>query len=325
MGNTDDLLFRFREHLSVLNRSPSTIKAYIMHIERFLESVETVDIKQVSSRIIETWIADLHDFRTDTGSPYSIATLCIKIRSIKRFFEFLEKTNAIFINPSEFIKEPKVPKDKLRETLTPKEIKRLFDQPNLSTLLGIRDRAILETFYATGIRLNELCALTIYDADLQGGLLRINQGKGGKDRVVPLGKHAARFLKEYIQKVRPHFTRKNRNSCHLFVGATGAPVSDQVACRMVRTYARSADIKKKVTPHLFRHTFATDLVRNGADITSVQKMMGHSDPKTTQGYLKSLGLDVKKTHQKTHPRERDKDPVSIEPHIKRKKGRYERK
>lgn len=325
MENTDELLFKFKEYLKVLSRSPSTIKAYLMNIEGFFKVVETVDMKKVTTSMIESWIESLYDFKTDKGNPYSTNTICIKIRSVKRFFEFLEASNIIFINPAEFIKEPKVRKDKIKTTLTPKEIKVLFDQPNLGTLRGIRDRAVMETFYATGIRLSELCSLTIFDADLQGKMLRINKGKGCKDRVVPIGKHAAKFLREYINKVRPHFTRNNRKSRHLFVGAQGKPVSDNVICLMIRTYAGGTGVKKKVTPHMFRHTFATDLVRNGADIRAVQKMLGHAELKTTEHYVKSLGLDVKKAHQKTHPRERDKEtPQLSKPQIESKKGRYGR-
>lgn len=324
--HTEDLLFKFRERLSVLNRSPSTVKAYIMHIESFLSSMDASDIKQISSRMIETYIANLYDYRTDKGNPYRIGTICIKIRSLKRFFEFLESSNIIFINPTEWITEPKKEKTAIRETLNAQEIKRILDQPNLGTLSGIRDRAVLEVFYSTGIRLNELCGLTIYDADLQGGMLRINKGKGFKDRVVPLGKHSIRFLKEYISKVRPHFTRKNRQTRDLFVDCYGKPLSKQVVSIMIRTWRNAAKIKKQVTAHMFRHTFATDLIRNGADITAVQKMMGHAELKTTEGYIKSLGLDVKKAHQKTHPREKEKEtPQSIKPQISMKKGRYEGK
>jgi len=321
--HTEELLFKFKEHLNVLNRSPSTVKAYIMHIESFLLSMDASDIKQVSSRMIETYIEGLYDYRTDKGNPYRISTICIKIRSVKRFFEFLEASNLIFINPTESITEPRKEKP-IRETLNAQEIKRILDQPNLGNLSGIRDRTVLEVFYSTGIRLSELCNLTIYDADLQGGMLRINKGKGCKDRVIPLGKHAIRFLREYVNKVRPRFTRKNRQTRHLFADCYGKPLSKQVVSIMIRTYRNKAKIKKPVTAHMFRHTFASDLIRNGADITAVQKMMGHAELKTTEGYIRSLGLDVKKAHQKTHPREQDKEEPK-KPQIKMKKGRYERK
>ncbi len=320
-----ELLFRFREHLKVLNRSPATVKAYAGHAKEFLQSMDLKDVKKITTPLIESWIAGLWDYRNGQGKPYSNATVSLKIRSVKRFFEFLERTNVIFIDPAEFIKEPKK-NIKIKPVLTAKEAVRILDQPNLGTLTGIRDRTVLEVLYATGIRLNELCSLTIYDADLQGGVLRINKGKGSKDRVVPLGKHAVKFLREYITKVRPRFAQKNRTSRYLFMDYLGSPVSKAVVSIMIRKYRKAAKIKKQVTAHTFRHTFATVLVKNGADVRAVQKMMGHANLKTTQVYIRSLGLDIKKDHQKTHPREKDKESIrSSRPCIERVKGHYERR
>lgn len=317
-------LYSFKEHLAVLNRSPATIKSYSGHILLYLEGLEK-DIKAVTRTDMETYIARLYDYRTGDGQPYSTGTICMKVRSLKRFFEYLEDKNIIFINPMEYISEPQKEKTLPRNTLSVQEMQKLLEQPNLGTLTGIRDRTIMEIFYSTGIRLNELCKLTIYDADLQGGMLRINQGKGKKDRVVPLGKHAVRFLREYITKVRPRCTKNKENQNRsLIVDRYGKPISKQVVSIMIRTYARTAQLKKKATAHTFRHTFATQLVKNGADIVAVQKMLGHADLKTTQGYIKSLGLDVKKAHSKSHPRERDKvKRAAIKPKIERIRPEYE--
>jgi integrase/recombinase XerD len=320
-----DLLFKFTEHLTILNRSPGTIKSYLMYADRFLQSMDTKSIMQITTTMIEKYIAGLYDYRSDEDKPYSIGTISLKIRSIKRFFEFLEQANIIFIDPAEFITEPKRQAYRIKPTLTSKQVRNMLDQPNLGTLTGIRDRTVLEVFYSTGIRLGELCNLTIYDADLMGGVLRINKGKGYKDRVVPMGKHAIKFLREYISKVRPRFTKKNRTSRHLFVNQMGNPLSRQVTSIMIRHCRKKTKIKKQVTAHTFRHTFATVLVKNGADITAVQKMMGHTDIKTTQGYIRSLGIDIKKEHKKTHPRERDKEDIKeCKPKLKRLKGHYER-
>jgi len=308
-----------RNVYKVLNRSPATIEAYSEHIRPFLKSVNANDIKQVTTRMIENYIAELYDHRTIEGKPYKASTICLKVRSIKRLFEFLEKANIIFIDPAEFIKEPKVEKDLFKKALSPKEVNKILDQPNLGTRAGIRDRSILELFYSTGIRKQELCNLTIYDADLSGRMLRVNQGKGQKDRVVPMGKHAAKFLREYITKVRPHFTRKNRANRHLFVDIAGKPIRSHIPQMIVKKYCKAAKIKKQVSPHTFRHTFAVLLVKNGADITAVQKMLGHAHLTSTQGYLRSLGLDLKKHHCKTHPRERDRQKKEVvKPMIERR-------
>jgi integrase/recombinase XerD len=224
---------------------------------------------------------------------------------VRRLFEYLEMMNRILVNPAEKFKEPKKETRLPRVVLTAKETRRILDAPNLSLEIGIRDRAILEVFYSTGIRLGELLRLTIFDCDLQGGLLRVNNGKGAKDRVVPLGRHAVKFLQTYLAKVRPRYTSWKRAERCLFVGRLGVPLSQQAVQKMVRNYARAAGIRKKVTPHTFRHTFATELVRNGAEITAVQKMLGHADLSVTQLYTHVAGVEVKKTHRLSHPRERD--------------------
>lgn len=321
----EEWIFKFRQYMSVLNRSPATISAYCLHTQLFLKSVNAAAITQITTSVIENYIAGLYDYRAENGSPYSPATICVKVRSIKRFFEFLENTNVIFIDPAEFITEPQQKQSRIKHALTPKEARTLLDQPNVGTLPGIRDRAVMEMFYSTGIRLNELCTLSIYDADIKSDVVRV-KGKGRKDRVVPMGKHAVRYLREYITRVRPRFTKKNRTSRHLFVNSAGRPLTSQVVAIMIRTYTKSAKIKKQVSAHTFRHTFATVLIKNGADIRAVQKMMGHVDIRTTQTYIRSLGIDIKKQHQKAHPRERDKENIKCaKPKLKGITGPHERK
>jgi integrase/recombinase XerD len=324
MKGGSEHLFGFREHLRVLGRSEATVSAYGEHVKNCIEALG--DVKTVTRRGIEDYIAGLMEYRTREGKPYRMNTINLKVRSIKRFFEYLEKANVIFINPAELIPEPRPSKELPRNILSREEAARVLDQPNLGTLTGIRDRAVLEVFYSTGIRLNELCRLTVHDADLQGGMLRVTGGKGKKDRVVPLGRHAIRFLREYVTKVRPHFTRKNRTERRLFMDYYGRPLSKEMASISIRSYARAAGIKKKVSAHTFRHTFATELVKNGADITAVQKMLGHSDLDTTRIYLRTAGVDVKSAHKKTHPREKDREEkIAAKPELERIRPKYERK
>jgi site-specific recombinase XerD len=250
-----------------------------------------------------------------TKKKYSVGTICTKTRSMKRFFKYLEDSGTILIDPAEHIKEPKVEKRLPRTILNEEEIKNILAQPRLGTINGLRARALLEVLYSTGIRLEELMNLTIFDCDLQGGMVRV-KGKFSKDRVVPLGKHAVKFLKEYITRVRPGQTKNNKALRNLFVSRFSGPLSKQVIELMVRDYAKKAGIKKKVTPHTFRHTFATDLIRNGADITAVRKMLGHSYLSATNIYIRVAGVDVKKTHSTSHPRERDKETrEDAVPHI----------
>lgn len=324
--NNTKLLYRFTENLKVRGRSEGTIKAYTMQVRLFLNQQNPGNLKAITSTDMEAWVGSLFDHKQEDGKGYTTGTICLKVRSLKRFFEFLESSNIIFINPMEEIREPKQDKYKKipRDILTKPEITKLLDQPNLSTRTGIRDRTVLELFYSTGIRLQELCKLSIFDIDLQGNMVRINQGKGRKDRVVPMGKHAVRFLREYITKIRPEFSKKNRKSRVLFLSRLATPLSKQVVGLMIRDCAKSAGLtNKKVSAHTFRHTFASVLVKNGADVVAVQKMLGHADLSTTQGYIRTLGVNLKKIHSKSHPREKDKiSRKSIKPDIKRMRPEY---
>lgn len=310
MNNFSEHITGFTGHLKVKNYSPRSIEAYSYHLQRFFEYLaenKITDIKRVSRDVLKTYQLRITETGGKRGNRYTVGTISIKIRSVKRFFQYLEETNCILINPAENIKEPKKETRLPRVVLTESEARKILEQPNLSTMTGIRDRAILEVFYSTGVRLEELINLTIYDPDLQGGMLRVNKGKYAKDRVIPLGRHAVKFLKEYISHVRPTHTKTNKAIRTLFISRFGVPVSKQTVEIMVRQYTRQAGIQKRVTPHVFRHTFATELVRNGADITAVKKMLGHASLSATHIYTKVANRDVKKTHGKSHPRERDKE------------------
>jgi integrase/recombinase XerD len=324
-----DLLTEFIESLKVRGYAKASTTSYVRELNKFfayLADIGIDDLKRVTKDMMMTYQARLLEFRARGDIGYTSNTIALKIRSVKRFFEYLEQSNHILINPAEYLKEPKKETRLPRTILTDKEIHKMLDQPNLSTRIGIRDRTVLEVFYSTGIRLEELVNLTIFDCDLQGGMLRVNKGKCAKDRVVPIGRHAIRFLKEYVTHVRPYFTKKIWSTTGqriLFLNKFGSPLSTQVTAMMIRTYSKAAGIERKITAHVFRHTFATQLVRNGADITAVQKMLGHSDLRVTQIYTRVAGVEVKKTHKEHHPREKDKiDREEIKPDIRMIRGHY---
>jgi len=320
----DDLLFAFREHLRVKNYARPSIAAYCGHLAGFcawLEGQGIDDIKRVGKDTLNAYQLHLSEHRTAEGAQYTTATVSLKVRAIKRLFEHLEASNQILVNPAEYIHEPKKEDRLPRSVLTEDEARHILETPNLSTMRGIRDRSILEVLYSTGIRLEETVGLSIYDCDLQGGYLRVNKGKFAKDRVVPLGKHAVRLLKEYIAHVRPHYTKNQKATRSLFVNKVGDALSKQMIGKLVKAYARTAGIKKKVTPHTFRHTFATQLVRNGADITAVQKMLGHSDLSVTHIYTRVAAVDAKRTHVVCHPREKDR-AEEMTPAVESIRGHY---
>jgi len=222
--NLNDLLFAFLEHMKVRNYAKATLTGYTRCLSQFLAYLranDITDLKRVNRDTLTAYQVKLIEFRDEKGRQYTTSTLSIKIRAVKRFFEYLESANHILINPAEHIKEPKKETRLPRVVLTEDEARKVLDVPNLSMMTGIRDRTVLEVFYGTGIRLEELVNLTIFDCDLQGGMLRVNKGKMAKDRVVPLGKHAVRFLKEYITRVRPQHAKKNKSIRNLFVSQIG--------------------------------------------------------------------------------------------------------
>ena len=330
MNSFTDHLFGFTEHMKVKNYSPKSISAYCERLPglfAYLKEQGITDVKRVTRDHLQGYQLMITSHTSNrTKERYSVGTICTKTRAMKRFFQYLEDSGVILINPAEHIKEPKKPARLPRSILSEDDVKRILAAPNLRTINGLRARAMLEVLYSTGIRLEELTNLTIFDCDLQGGLLRV-KGKFNKDRVVPLGRHAVKFLKEYITRVRPRQTKKNKALKNLFVSRFSGPLAKQVIERVIRDYAGKAGIKKKVTPHTFRHTFATELIRNGADITAVRKMLGHSCLSATNIYIRVAGTDVKKTHSTSHPRERDKETrEDAVPHIltRREQPRHER-
>jgi integrase/recombinase XerD len=228
-------------------------------------------------------------------------TKALKIRPVKRLFEHLTQTHKLLINPTEGIVETCRKHRKIGPVLTVEEVKTLMDQPNLSLKTGIRDRAIIEVLYATAIRLDELLTLEIYHVDLVDKTLYIRKGKGKKQRVVPLGKAATAWLKEYLEKIRPYYARKQPRQRRLWLNHSGRTLTAESVRAAFRKYRLEAGITKPVSPHVFRRTCATHLLRAGADIRYIQKLLGHRHLKTTQSYTKVMPVEIKQTHEKTHP------------------------
>jgi integrase/recombinase XerD len=296
-------LMSFLSSLKIKNYAPATIRIYREQLKvfgRYLNEKKIEDVRQVTHN-------DLTAYQEEVSKqPICRATMALRIRAVKRLYEHLMNENHLLINPCEKIIETPIGSRLPKVLLTPDEVNLILDQPNLSLMVGIRDRAVLEVLYSTGIRVGECEALTIYDVDLKSRLLRIRSGKGRKERVVPVGKEAAYWLKEYLQKVRPRSNRLAANVRSLFLGVNGKPMTNKMIREMIHKYVKQAQLKKKgISCHTFRHTFATELIKNGADIVSVQKLLGHKDIKSTLIYTKVVPMDIKKTHTQTHPREKD--------------------
>ena len=292
------ILDGFKEHLKQKNQSQMTIQTYSSHIEKFLEWFSQKDIDELKN-ITKDHIHDYHFEIRNKG--YSINTIHLKLRSLKRFFEYLEKEFIIFMNPCEGIRLPKLSHTLPPNVLSFDEIQKVFNSPDLNTKLGKRDRSILELLYSTGIRRNECCHLKMNDVDMSSGIIRINRGKGNKERMIPIGKTAVHCLKEYLLKVRPLYKTDHD---YLFITFYGTPMSLQSLGKLIEKYGKRAGIEKSVSTHTLRRTFATHLLKNEAHPMYVQRMLGHSHSKTLSHYIHLAGVDLKKVHQRTHPREK---------------------
>lgn len=223
-----DLLSEFTGQLKIKNYSAATVKSYQGHLAGFfgyLQSQGIDDIRQVDKAVLQEYQLFLFNCRTKEGAALSCGTIGIKLRAVKGLFAFLAETNHILLNPAEGLQEPKPAMKLPKAVLTVDEANRILSMPNESTLIGIRDRAILEVFYSTGIRLSELINLTLFDCDLVGGYVRVNAGKGAKDRTVPLGSLAAQHVKRYVSQVRPVYVRPHKSRPVLFLTRYGTKLS----------------------------------------------------------------------------------------------------
>lgn len=233
------------------------------------------------------------------SSNYAKKTITRKLSTIRSFYRYLTKFNYLENNPVSKIHTPKTDK-KLPKFLYKGQIKDLVESPDLSCNLGMRDRAIMELLYSTGIRVSELVGIKLKDLQLSRGLILVN-GKGNKERYVPLGSIACDYLIRYMEVSRTALT-KNKKHSYLFVNKFGETITDRSVRRIIDKYVELTAIKFKVSPHTFRHTFATHLLDNGADLRAVQEMLGHVNIKTTQIYTHVTKDKLKKVYMAAHPR-----------------------
>jgi integrase/recombinase XerD len=231
----------------------------------------------------------------------SVRSITRNLVALRQFYRFLEKERVIQENPVPRLLLP-VESRRLPTTLTHDDVERLLNQPSPATLLGLRDRAMLEFLYATGLRVSELVSLHTQQINLEGDYLTV-RGKGGKVRVLPFGRWAEERLRLYLREVRPKLVQR-RNSSVLFLTRSGKALTRQGFWKLIRRHALAAGIERKVTPHTLRHSFATHLLEGGADLRAVQSMLGHSDISTTQIYTHVNRAHLKKIHRRYHPRER---------------------
>ncbi|TBR17724.1 site-specific tyrosine recombinase XerD [bacterium] len=293
----DELIESFLNYLSVeRGLSRNTLLSYredLVAYGDFLKSRSIVGLSRTSRNDITDFM--LH--QKDRG--LSVNSVARHLAAIRMFYRFLVRERILKSDPSSLIDSPKLWK-KIPETLSVNEIEALLAQPDLRDKQGIRDRAILEILYATGMRVSESVNLRLDNVNLEVGFLRCI-GKGNKERLIPLGKKAIIAVKRYIGDVRPKLLKTNQSDA-LFLSRFGKKISRQSFWKIIKKYAKGARIKKPIRPHILRHSFATHLLERGADLRSVQEMLGHSNISTTQIYTHINKDRLKTIHRMFHPR-----------------------
>ena len=279
------------------NASENTVESYRRDLRRYLQFLESQgkrSLDKIRDSDVSAFLAMLYDLGL---TPKSISR---NFSAIKGFHKFLTGEKIAPHDPTQNIDAPKLSRT-LPDVLNQNEVESILNQPSVVEPLGIRDKAILETMYATGMRVSEVISLKQSEIYPDIGAVRVF-GKGSKERMVPIGKMALEWIRQYQQKVRAELASKGRGHDVIFLNARGRPMSRMAIWNIVHSYTVKAGIKKEVHPHTFRHSFATHLLEGGADLRAVQEMLGHADISTTQIYTHVDREYLKEVHHTFHPR-----------------------
>ncbi len=296
-------LLRFLEWMRVRNYSDKTTESREVYLRYFIEWCEQRGLSQpqeITKPIIERYQRYLFHYRKKNGEPLTTRSQYGRLTPVRAWFKWLARENHILYNPASDIELPRLEHRLPQHVLTRSEVETILNQANVTTETGIRDRAILETFYSTGIRRLELINLHRHDLDTERGTLMIRQGKGKKDRMVPIGDRALSWVVKYCDEVRPHLAL-GQDDGTLFLSHLGEAFKRNHLTQLVRDYVNAANTGKQGSCHLFRHTMATLMLENGADIRFIQAILGHAKVSTTQIYTQVSIRKLKEVHSETHP------------------------
>ncbi len=293
---------QFLEFLEVeKGYSTNTLAAYQNDLGQFLVFLQQLPEKErpkswksVTRDHIIHYILEMKE------REYASSTIARKVAAVKSFFKFLEDTGHLSSSPAKELETPRAEKH-LPATISAEDVDRLLAAPSTSTPAGMRDRAMLELLYATGLRVSELVALNIEDVDLDAGTVRC-MGKGRKERVLPIYDRAREALAHYLEKGRPKLLGEGNQENALFLNRRGTRLTRQGLWLIIKRYVQEVNIKENVTPHTLRHSFATHMLRGGADLRAVQQMLGHANISTTQIYTQVTNERMREVYDETHPR-----------------------
>ncbi|NCB44931.1 MAG: tyrosine recombinase XerD [Clostridia bacterium] len=294
-------LEEFMEYLTEeQGKAKNTREAYrrdLLEFQRRLAEKEIIGLEKATNTDVVGYLLDLKN----TGK--SAATVNRKVASLRAFYRFMVEKGYVKENPTFRIKSPRIERKEL-EYLTVEEMDKLLSLPD-GSLRGVRDRAILEVLYATGIRVSEITEANLEDINLRMGFVTC-KGEHGKARIVPMGRPAKAALEEYVYDARPKLLRKDQEKGKeeraLFVNYAGDRITRQGLWKIIKEYAKKAGIESNITPQTLRNSFAVHMIQNGADIKSLQELLGHEDPSATQVFLSVTKSRIKDVYDNTHPR-----------------------
>jgi integrase/recombinase XerD len=307
-ASTKSLSYYILEYLKWMqmqNYSVITIenrKRYLGYFAIWALENKAEEIQGIGRELLDNYKKYLFETKKKkNGNPLTIYAQWSRLEPLRSFFSWMARKYHILYNPASELDLPRLGQTLPGQVLTDEQVEAILSQPDLKTRRGIRDRTILELFYSTGIRRQELTHLSVYDINFDRNTIFIHQGKCAKDRMVPLGSRCAGWLKRYIKQVRPHFAGKNDV---LFLTNAGDPLRVSYLTGLVRKYIEAAGVNIEGSCHIFRHSMATLMLENGADIRYIQEMLGHAQLSTTQIYTKVSIEKLKEVHKNTHPAER---------------------
>lgn len=315
IGNPNDAdslyhhMKRFLEYQAVMNYSPRTIANREMYLRYFIQWSEDRGLhrpNEITRPILESYQRALYQHRKKNGEPLSVMSQNGRMVPIRALFKWLVRQHVLLYNPASDLEFPRAEKRLPKSILTESDVETILNLTDITTPLGLRDRAILETLYSTGIRRLELIGLKWSVVDYERGTLFIDQGKGKKDRMIPIGERALQWIYKYQYEGRPALTL-GQDDGSLFVNHLGEALSPNGLSGLVHNYIKQADIGKSGSCHLFRHTCATLMLENGADIRFIQALLGHAKLETTGIYTQVSIRQLKKIHSMTHPAKAERD------------------
>jgi integrase/recombinase XerD len=296
-------LARYLEHLGVKGHTVTGIYNAERYVRVFIQWCEPRALtrpNEVTKPIIERYQRHLFYHRKDDGEPLSVFSQRSALVPLRGFFKWLAKQNYLLYNPASELELPRMKRVLPKHVLTESEAERVLQQADVRDAIGVRDRALMEVLYSTGLRRMEIVNLRVYEIDRERGLLFVNQGKWQKDRWVPIGERALAWVQKYVDEVRPKIVMPPDDGT-LFLTRSGVPFNEAWLSTTVSQYVQKANLGKHGGCHLFRHTMATLMLENGADIRFIQAMLGHADLKSTQIYTHVAVKQLKAIHDATHP------------------------